>query len=222
MERTHRWLDRCLRWHAEHGPPSQAVYGIVQGGVEHDLRVESAEAVAARPCDGIAIGGTLGRDESQMHEVVSWTTAELERRAPDRPRHLLGIGDIEGLIGGVELGVDTFDCAMPTRLGRHGVALIPDPGWRWRLDLAKGMWRESSQPILEGCPCPACAGGFTRGYLHYLLRAGELTALRLVTLHNLSYLARLMEDLRNGIDQGRLAEVAAALREGRAPGAVEV
>ena len=222
MERTHRWLDRCLRWHAGHGPRSQAVYGIVQGGVEPDLRVESSAAVAARPCDGIAIGGTLGRDESQMHEVVSWTTAELERRAPDRPRHLLGIGDIEGLIGGVELGIDTFDCALPTRLGRHGVALIPDPGGRWRLDLAKGQWRSSPEPILDGCPCPACAGGFSRGYLHYLLRAGELTALRLVTLHNLSYLARLMEELRNGIDQGRLSEVAAALRGGRAPGAVEV
>jgi queuine tRNA-ribosyltransferase len=218
MERTHRWLERCLRWHAEHGPPFQAVYGIVQGGVEQDLRVESSAAVAASGCDGIAIGGSLGRDETQMHEVVSWTTGELERLAPDRPRHLLGIGDIEGLIGGVELGVDTFDCALPTRLGRHGVALIPDPGSRWRLDLAKGQWRESAEPILDDCPCPACAGGFTRGYLHYLLRAGELTALRLVTLHNLSYLGRLMEDLRNGIDRGRLAETASALREGEAPG----
>jgi queuine tRNA-ribosyltransferase len=218
MERTHRWLDRCLRWHAEHGPASQAVYGIVQGGVEQDLRRESSAAVAASACDGIAVGGSLGRDESQMHEVVAWTTAELERLAPDRPRHLLGIGDIEGLIGGVELGIDTFDCAIPTRLGRHGVALVPEPSSRWRLDLAKGRWRDSAEPILDGCPCPACAGGFTRGYLHYLVRAGELTALRLVTLHNLSYVARLMEDLREAIDAGRLAAVAKALREGEAPG----
>ena len=218
MERTHRWLDRCLRWHADHGPRSQVVYGIVQGGVEHDLRIESSAAVAASVSDGIAIGGSLGREESQMREVVSWTTAELERLAPERPRHLLGIGDIEGLIGGAELGVDTFDCALPTRLGRHGVALVPDPGGRWRLDLVKARWRESEDPILDGCPCPACAGGFTRAYLHYLLRAGELTALRLVTLHNLSYLARLMEDLRAGIDEGRLAEVASALRSGEPPG----
>jgi queuine tRNA-ribosyltransferase len=153
-----------------------------------------------------------------MHEVVSWTTAELERAATDRPRHLLGIGDIEGLIGGVELGIDTFDCALPTRLGRHGVALVPDRATRWRLDLAKGHLKESREPILDECPCPACAGGFTRGYLHYLLRAGELTALRLVTLHNLSYVARLMEDLRNAIDQRRLAEVAGALRAGEPPG----
>ncbi|HUE26283.1 MAG TPA: tRNA guanosine(34) transglycosylase Tgt [Solirubrobacteraceae bacterium] len=220
MERTHRWLDRCLRWHAEHGPDSQAVYGIVQGGVEHDLRIESAAAVAASGCQGIAIGGSLGQDEAQMHEVVAWTTSELERRAPERPRHLLGIGDIEGLIRGAELGIDTFDCALPTRLGRHGVAIVPNPKTRWRLDLAKGQWRESTDTILDGCPCPACAGGFTRGYLHYLVRAGELTALRLITLHNLSYLQRLMADLRDGIDVGRLSEVARALRAGEAPGAL--
>ncbi|MBV8430673.1 MAG: tRNA guanosine(34) transglycosylase Tgt [Solirubrobacterales bacterium] len=218
MERTHRWLERCLRWHSEHGPAGQVVYGIIQGGVEPDLRVESTGVVAASSCDGIAIGGSLGQDEAQMHEVVGWSTAELDRRAPERPRHLLGIGDIPGLIRGVELGIDSFDCALPTRLGRHGVALVPDPEARWRLDLAKGRWSDSSEPILEGCGCPACSGGFTRAYLHYLLRAGEITALRLVTLHNLAFLARMMEELRMGIDQGRLPEVAAALRAGTTPG----
>jgi queuine tRNA-ribosyltransferase len=217
-ERTHRWLERCLRWHAEHGSSAQAVYGIVQGGVEQDLRLESTATVAASSCDGIAIGGSLGRDSAQMHEVVSWTTAELQRGAPERPRHLLGIGDIEDLIAGVELGIDTFDCALPTRLGRHGVAFVPDPGTRWRLDLAKGRWREATEPILEGCPCPACSGGFSRAYLHYLLRARELTALRLVTLHNLHYIARLMGDLRSAIDAGRLPEVAGELRAGVPPG----
>jgi queuine tRNA-ribosyltransferase len=219
-ERTHRWLERCLRWHDQHGPREQVVYGIVQGGIERDLRIESAGTVAASACDGIAIGGSLGRDKAQMHEVVSWSTAELERAVPERPRHLLGIGEIDDLIIGVELGIDTFDCAMPTRLGRHGVALIPDPTQRWRVDLAKGRWRESTEPLLEGCPCPACSGGYTRGYLHYLFRAGELTGARLVTLHNLSFIARLMDDLRAGIDGARLAEVAGALRAGAAPGAI--
>ena len=172
MERTHRWLDRCLRWHEQQGPEGQAVYGIVQGGVEHDLRLESTAAVAASSCAGIAIGGSLGQDKAQMHEVVSWTTAELDRLAPERPRHLLGIGDVDDLIRCVELGIDTFDCALPTRLGRHGVALIPDPGARWRVDLTKGRWRESTDPILDGCACVACSGGFTRAYLHYLLKAG--------------------------------------------------
>jgi queuine tRNA-ribosyltransferase len=124
---------------------------------------------------------------------------------------------VDDLIAGVELGIDTFDCAMPTRLGRHGVALVPDPGARWRVDLVKSRWRRASEPILDGCPCPACAGGYSRAYLHYLLRARELTGLRLVTLHNLSFIARLMEDLRDAIDHRRLAEVAAQLRAGGAP-----
>jgi queuine tRNA-ribosyltransferase len=220
MERTHRWLERCLRWHEEHGPPGQAVYGIVQGGVDRTLRVMSAETVAGSACDGIAIGGSLGQDKPQMHEVVSWTTTEVERLAPARPRHLLGIGDVDDLIAGVELGIDTFDCALPTRLGRHGVALVPDPRARWRVDLVKGRWRDSREPMLGGCPCPACSEGFSRGYLHYLLRAGELTSVRLVTLHNLSFVARLMADLRDAIDGGRLAAVAAAFRAGAAPGTV--
>jgi queuine tRNA-ribosyltransferase len=218
-ERTHRWLERCLRWHEEHGPRDQAVYGIVQGGVEPDLRRESAAAVAATSCHGIAIGGTLGRDKAQMHEVVSWATAELDRHACERPRHLLGIGEIDDLIAGVERGIDTFDCAMPTRLGRHGMALVPEPAARWRVDLGKSAFRESTDPILEGCPCPACTTGYSRGYLHYLLRAGELTALRLVTLHNLSFTSRLMADLRAAIDEDCFDEVAAAFMAGAAPGA---
>jgi queuine tRNA-ribosyltransferase len=220
MERTHRWLERCLVWRSLHGIPGQAVYGIVQGGVDPDLRRVSAAVVASSRCDGIAVGGSLGQDKAQMHEVVSWTTTELERLAPDRPRHLLGIGDVDDLIAGVELGIDTFDCALPTRLGRHGVALVPSPEAGWRVDLVKGRWRHSREPILDGCGCPACSGGFTRAYLHYLMRAGELTGLRLLTQHNLWFIARLMDDLRAAVDEGRLAQVAAALRGGAAPGAV--
>jgi queuine tRNA-ribosyltransferase len=216
-ERTHRWLERCLRWHERHGPAGQFVYGIVQGGVEADLRLASAETVAASGCEGIAIGGSLGRDKPQMHEVVAWTTAALERTASARPRHLLGIGEIDDLIAGVELGIDTFDCAMPTRLARHGVALVPDPERRWRVDLVKSRWRGSQDPLLDGCPCPACAAGFTRGYLHYAIRAGEPTGARLLTLHNLSYVGRLMADLRSAIETDRLAAAAAAARSGAAP-----
>jgi queuine tRNA-ribosyltransferase len=219
MERTHRWLQRCLDWHERHGPPGQSVYGIVQGGVERDLRMVSVGTVASSRCDGIAIGGSLGQDKAQMYEVVDWTTAELAQRAQERPRHLLGIGEIDDLITCVAYGIDTFDCAMPTRLGRHGVALVPDPATRWRLDLVKGRSQRSPEPILDGCPCPACAGGFSRAYLHYLLRAHELTGLRLVTLHNLSFIARLMGDLRDAIEAGRLAEVSAALLAGAPPGA---
>jgi queuine tRNA-ribosyltransferase len=180
--------------------------------VEEDLRRASAQAVGGRSgLGGIAIGGTLGEDKDQMFEVVGWTVEELPE---DRPRHLLGIGEVDDLVRGVELGMDTFDCAMPTRIGRHGMALVPDPAHRWRVDLAKGRFKEADEPILEGCPCPACAHGYTRAYVHYLLKAHEQTAQRLLTIHNLAFLQRLMAALREAIDAGRLAEAAAAVRGG--------
>jgi queuine tRNA-ribosyltransferase len=215
-ERTHRWLDRCLRWHAEHGPGGQVLFGIVQGGVHEDLRRESAATVAASGCPGIAIGGSLGQDKAQMHEVVGWAVDEL----PDeRPRHLLGIGEVDDLLWGVELGIDTFDCAMPTRLARHGMALVPDPEGRWRVDLLKSRWREAREPVLDGCRCPACAGGFSRAYLRHLIRQGELTGMRLLTAHNLTFVADLMEDLRAALAAGELAAATEAIRRGAAPGA---
>jgi queuine tRNA-ribosyltransferase len=213
-ERTHRWLDRCLAWHEQHGPEDQVVYGIVQGGVEEDLRRASAQEVAARPVGGIAIGGTLGEDKDQMFGVVEWTVQELSE---ERPRHLLGIGEVDDLVRGVELGMDTFDCAMPTRIGRHGMAVVPDPDARWRVDLAKSRWRTADEPVLDGCPCPSCAHGYSRAYLHYLLKAREQTAQRLLTIHNLAYLNALMTALRAAIDAGTLREAAAAIRSGAAP-----
>jgi queuine tRNA-ribosyltransferase len=213
-ERTHRWLDRCLAWHVEHGSADQLVYGIVQGGVDEQLRRASAQEVAGREVGGIAIGGSLGEDKPQMYEVVGWAVDELPE---ERPRHLLGIGDVDDLLRGVELGIDTFDCAMPTRIGRHGMAVIPDPASRWRVDLAKGRYREADEPILEGCPCPACARGYSRAYLHYLLKARETTVARLLTIHNLAYLERLMAALREALACGRLSEAVAAARDGAAP-----
>jgi queuine tRNA-ribosyltransferase len=213
-ERTHRWLDRCLAWHERHGPPEQLVYGIVQGGVDEDLRRASAQEVASRPVGGIAIGGTLGEDKDQMFRVVEWTVEELPEA---KPRHLLGIGEVDDLVRGVQLGMDTFDCAMPTRIGRHGMAVVPDPAKRWRVDLAKGRWRTADEPLLDGCPCPACAHGYSRAYLHYLLKAHEQTAMRLLTIHNLAYLERLMAALRDALDAGRLAEASAAVHAGAAP-----
>lgn len=209
-ERTHRWLDRCLDWHAANGPAEQLVYGIVQGGVYEDVRRESTQTVAGSACAGIAVGGSLGAEKEQMYEVVSWVTSELGGEHESRPRHLLGIGEIDDLIAGVRLGIDTFDCAMPTRLGRHGTALVPDPAARWRLDLTKSAQRESPEPLLEGCPCPACARGLSRAYLSYLARAGELTGARLITTHNLAFIAALMKSLRQGILDGDLDSVASA------------
>ncbi len=216
-ERTHRWLDRCLQWHEQHGPAGQLVYGIVQGGVFEDLRVESTQAVAARACDGIAIGGSLGAGKEQMYEVVGWATGALDAAGDTRPRHLLGIGEIDDLVAGVQRGIDTFDCAMPTRLARHGMALVPDPARRWRVDLAKAIHRDSDEPIMEGCPCPTCAIGWTRGYLRYMSSNRELTAARALTLHNLAFVQRVVARLRSAILDGTLDDTAAALLGGDAP-----
>jgi queuine tRNA-ribosyltransferase len=213
-ERTHRWLDRCLAWRREHAPPGQLFLGIVQGGVHEDLRVASAERVADSPgLDGVAIGGSLGEDKAQMREVVGWALGSL----PDAlPRHLLGIGDVDDIVVAVGTGVDWFDCATPTRLARHGTALVPDPEARWRLDVTRPASRSSRDPLAERCPCRACRE-HTRAYLHYLARAKELTAVRLLALHNLTFMALLLEGLRSAIRDGRYAEQAEAVMTGRAP-----
>jgi queuine tRNA-ribosyltransferase len=207
MERTHRWLDRCIAWHSEHAPGDRLLFGIVQGGVHEDLRAESAAYVGAAVVDGVAIGGSLGRSKEQMREVVGWS---LKGLGEERPRHLLGIGDVDDILHAVGAGIDLFDCATPTRLARHGTALVQEPGRRWRLDLTKAEQRSSREPIAAGCPCPACTE-HTRAYLHYLLRARELTGMRLLTLHNLTFMERLMRGLREAIAAGRYAEEAARL-----------
>ena len=218
-ERTHRWLERCMAWHGEHGAPGQLVYGISQGGVYEDLRKQSTEVIAASGTPGIAIGGSLGAEKAQMYEVVDWATSVLGGEHEHKPRHLLGIGEIDDLVRGVELGIDTFDCAMPTRLGRHGVALVADPAKRWRVDLTAGRFRDDHAPIMEGCPCPACALGLSRGYLRYLVHSRELTGMRLLTIHNLAFVQRVMQDLRDAILAGTLPATARALRSGAEPGA---
>ncbi|HVY77028.1 MAG TPA: tRNA guanosine(34) transglycosylase Tgt [Solirubrobacterales bacterium] len=211
--RTHRWLDRCLAWHAENGPPRQAVFGIVQGGVHADLRRESAEYVSAAAVDGLAIGGTLGRDKAEMREVLGMTAPLLPVAAP---KHLLGIGEVDDLLAGIALGLDVFDCAVPTRLARHGVALVPDPENRFRLDLRKSGHAGDREPIAVGCPCPACAN-HDRDYLSYLSRAEELTAVRLICLHNLTYLQELMEGARAAIEAGTFEPYANGVLSGLPP-----
>src|SRR3954453_2815060 len=139
------------------------------------------------------------------------------RGGPDeRPPHLLGIGDVDDILHAVGAGIDMFDCATPTRLARHGTALGPDPGRRWRLDLTKSEHRLSREPIAQGCPCPACRE-HTRAYLHYLLRAGELTGKRLITVHNLTFMAELMQGIRAAIGDGRYAAHADAVLAGTEP-----
>jgi queuine tRNA-ribosyltransferase len=212
-ERTHRWLDRCLAWHEREGPARQAAFGIVQGGVHEDLRRESAQYVSEAGVDGLAIGGTLGRDKEEMAAVLALTAPLLPEAAP---KHLLGIGEVDDLLGGIALGLDVFDCAVPTRLARHGVALAPSPETRWRLDLRKGGWAGDRKPLAEGCPCRACQH-HDRDYVSYLSRAEELTAVRLIVLHNLTYMRELTTCARAAITAGRFDAYRAAVLAGAPP-----
>jgi queuine tRNA-ribosyltransferase len=212
-ERTHRWLDRCLEWHERHGPERQAVFGIVQGGVHEDLRRESAQRVSEAGVDGLAIGGTLGRDKEEMAAVLAMTAPLLPEGAP---KHLLGIGEVDDLLGGIALGLDVFDCAVPTRLARHGVALAPNPDTRFRLDLRKGGWEGDRAPIVECCPCPACQR-HDRDYVSYLSRAEELTAVRLLVIHNLTYMRELTTHARVAIEAATFDAYRAAILAGATP-----
>src|SRR4051795_3402324 len=152
-ERTHRWLDRCVDWHARHAPPGQLLFGIVQGGVYEDLRVASAERIASAAVAGVAVGGSLGQEKEPLREVVGWAL----RPAPsEKPRHLLGIGDVDDILASVAAGIDTFDCATPTRLARHGSVLVADPEARWRLDLAKSRRAQDGSPLGWGGAWPGC------------------------------------------------------------------
>ena len=201
MEMTHRWADRG---HAEfecRHDGRQALYGIVQGGVYEDLRRESAEFIASRPFFGIAVGGCLGGDKSEMYEVVGHAMRHLES---DRPVHLLGIGDPPDIWSGVEMGIDTFDCVTPTRVARHGWALTRRAR-NHRLNMRNARFREDKGPLDEECACPTCKI-YARAYIHHLLKAGEIFGLQLLTQHNIAFMTRLMATIRAALADGRLAE----------------
>lgn len=205
LSMSHRWGKRCMDEFArgyDKGNDQQALYGIIQGGVYEDLRQEAADFVNSQPFFGHAVGGTLGGDKAQMQEVVAYATRHLKR---DRPIHLLGIGGISDILSGVEQGIDTFDCVAPTRMARHGGALLPKAD-KERINLNNACFREDPNPLWDECLCYCCKN-FSRAYLHHLLKSKEILAMQLVTIHNISVMNRLLRDIRHAIPQGRLAEV---------------
>ena len=214
LERTHAWERRCLMFHRatqEGGlpfvPPNpyQALFGIVHGGVFPDLRRASAEYLRELPFDGLCIGGSLGENKQQMREVVDMTVPHM----PDHlPRHLLGIGDVDDLIECVARGIDMFDCVSPTRLGRHGTALVRDAERRWKLNVANAALRDDPTPLDSWCDCYTCRR-YSRAYIHHLFRAQELLGIRLVSLHNVAFLLKLMRTIRQSIIEGRFAHLRA-------------
>ena len=181
---------------------SQALYGIVHGGVHPELRRWSATEIGAMGFPGFGIGDCLGETKADWYGIVDLVRPLLPE---ERPRHLLGVGEPDDLVEGALRGIDTFDCAMPTRIARHGQALhfgLP----RFRLDLTHAGRRREDLPIEAGCPCSACTR-FGRAYLHHLLKAREMLALSLVAEHNLSFTVRLLARVREAISAGRLREL---------------
>ncbi len=207
MERSHRWEKRSLDEFIKLDDGSQAIYGIIQGGIYPDLRKKSTEFISSNNFFATAIGGTLGSTKEQMYEVVEMAIKDLDI---SRPIHLLGIGGISDIFRGVDLGIDTFDCVHPTRIARHGGALVKnkyrDSKVREHINLKRSEYANDDNPIELDCDCPTCCS-FSRAYLHYLLKANELLALSAITIHNIRFMNRLMEEIRQGIFTSSLNEV---------------
>jgi queuine tRNA-ribosyltransferase len=184
-------------------PEGQLRFGIAQGGVDRELRRRSTEEIAELGFDGNAIGGlSIGESREEMFELTSFSC---ELLPPDRPRYFMGIGDPAGVLEAIERGVDMFDCALPTRTARTGSALT----WEGRLNLRNARFARDPRPLDEECGCPACAR-FTRAYLRHLVNQEELLGLRLLSLHNLSFLLDLTASARAAVERGELGAFKAA------------
>jgi queuine tRNA-ribosyltransferase len=202
---TTRWASRCLA--AKRA--DQAVFGIVQGGTHEDLRVAHAEELGAlehegRRFDGLALGGfSVGEPIATMHEVLGRVAARLDEA---RPRYLMGVGTPRDLVVGIAAGVDMFDCVLPTRNARNGQALLR----RGRIVIKQARFKDDLRPLDASCPCPCCAGGFTRAYLRHLFLANEILVMRLLSAHNLTLYGQLVAEARRAIEQGTLDSFVAA------------
>ncbi|MBE9124580.1 MULTISPECIES: tRNA guanosine(34) transglycosylase Tgt [unclassified Coleofasciculus] len=192
-ERTYQWLKRCINAHAR--PQDQALFGIVQGGVYLDLRQQAAESLASLNLPGYAIGGvSVGEPVELIHKIVETTAPYLPA---DKPRYLMGIGTYREMARAIASGIDLFDCVIPTRLGRHGAALVQ--GERWNLKNAR--FREDFTALDGTCPCYCCQN-FTRAYLNHLVRSREVLGYMLLSLHNVTELIRFTQRIREAILDG--------------------
>jgi queuine tRNA-ribosyltransferase len=213
VERTHRWLIRSAEEHARSGDLSrQALFGIVQGGIFMDLRAESARVVSGVDLPGYAIGGlAVGETKAQMYSTLEQTTPLLPRH---KPRYLMGVGSPEDLVQGVARGIDIFDCVLPTRVARNGAALTREG----RINLRNQQYAADPAPLEAGCTCYTCTH-FSRAYIRHLVKASEILAHQLLSLHNLHLLLTLMREMRAAIISGTFADYAADFLAGyRLPG----
>jgi queuine tRNA-ribosyltransferase len=196
MERTHRWAVRCKEAHTRE---DQALFGIVQGAFYEDLRKESVRFLTTLDFPGYGIGGlSVGEPKSLMYEILD---SMMPLIPVHKPRYLMGIGTADCLVEGVLRGVDMFDCVLATRVARNGTALVPEG----RLVVRNATYAEDFRPIQEGCDCYACTH-HTRAYIRHLIKANEITGAHLVSVHNLRYLLRLMEEMREAILEDRFLD----------------
>ncbi len=197
--RTHNWALECLKYYDK----KQALFGIVQGGAYKDLRVKSAKFIGGLNFDGFGVGGSLGKSKEDMHKILDWVVPLLPA---DKPRHLLGIGAVEDLFNSVERGIDMFDCVAPTRWARRGHVYISPTGGgnaknKFRFNIENKKFENDKKPIDKTCSCYACKN-HSRAYLRHLFKSSELTYFRLASIHNLNFILRLMEKIRESIKDG--------------------
>jgi len=209
MELSLRWAERCKTAFGDQ--PGKAMFGIVQGGDVAALRVRSAQALKAMDLKGYSIGGlAVGEPQAVMLDMLDVTCPELPE---EKPRYLMGVGTPDDILKSVARGVDMFDCVMPTRAGRHGLAYTR----RGKINLKNARHADDPRPLDEESNCPA-ARDYSRAYLHHLVKSGEALGAMLLTWNNLSYYQRLMQDIRDAIEARRFADRAAEITEGWARG----
>lgn len=206
MEKSKRWALRSLNTVKQYGDNSQALLAVIQGGIYEDLRRESTRFANENDFSGFAIGGSLGKTQKEMYDIVEMTSKMLDKT---KYVHLLGIGGIADIFNGVKCGIDTFDCVAPTRIARHGAAIVKK---RELLDIEKphlnlnnSIFQKDFSPISSSCDCYTCRN-FSRSYIHHLLKAKEILAGTLISIHNIRTMNRLMEDIRNALAKDNLEE----------------
>ncbi len=205
--RTHRWAERCLEAHSR---PDQGLFGIIQGGLEPDLRAGSTRAIAALPFDGLCIGGLAGDETPAQRRAALDVVVPLLADDP-RPRYLMGLGSPMDLLDAVDAGVDLFDSVLPARVARNGTLWVPGG----KLNLRNARFLDDPRPVQEGCRCRLCRT-FSRAYVAHLFRANELLAYRLATCHNLTFTLDFMASIRSSIAAGTFPELMRELRAQRA------
>ncbi len=197
VDRTSRWAERCRKYHQG---SDQLLFGIVQGGISPELRHQSAAAITSLDFPGYAIGGlSIGEPKETTWSIVDATVPSLP---PEKPRYLMGVGSPEDIVEGISRGIDLFDSALPTRVARNG-AIFTTHG---RINIRKAMYRAKEQSVDVGCDCYTCRT-FSAAYLNHLFKCEELLAYRLATIHNLRFIARLVQRIQNSIQQGTFASL---------------